>query len=145
MKQCTVEGCENKHLAKGFCRAHYLRLYKKGRLNLVRFDGHTAYEKVMLKSEEQPNGCRIFKGCILYHGYGQIRDGDKMRMAHRVTFEHHKGSVPKGFEIDHLCRNRACVNPDHMEVVTHTMNVQRGIAGHNHASRNRNELGQFIG
>lgn len=143
MKRCEVENCENKHFSKGMCKAHYLRMYRRGNLELMRLNGYTAYEKVMIKSEEQENGCRIFKGCILYHGYGQIRDGDKMKMAHRVTFEHKKGKVPDGFEIDHLCRNRACVNPEHMEIVTHVENVRRGIAGHTHHLIPRNELGQF--
>lgn len=143
MRQCDVKDCDNRHLAKGLCRAHYLRMYRKGDLELTNLHGHTTYEKVIKKSEKQSNGCLIFKGCILYHGYGHIRDGDKMKMAHRVTYEHTNGPIPDDKEIDHLCRNRACVNPDHMEVVTHKENVNRGLAGHNHSDRNRNEAGQF--
>lgn len=142
MRKCEVPSCENKHLAKGLCRAHYLRLYKKGNLELTVFHGMSAYDRMMKKVKRTESGCLIFQGCILYHGYGQIRDG-KMKMAHRVAFEHHHGPVPDGFELDHLCRNRACVNHEHLEVVTHTENVQRGIAGHDYNNRVRNELGQF--
>lgn len=48
------------------------------------------------------------------------------RQAHRVAYEFLKGPVPKGLELDHLCRNRYCVNPDHLEAVPHQVNVQRG-------------------
>ena len=58
--------------------------------------------------------------------YAGIRIGGKMRKAHRVSYEHFKGSIPEGLELDHLCRNVRCVNPDHLEPVTHRENVRRG-------------------
>ncbi len=59
-------------------------------------------------------------------GYGTFRCGDKLKLAHRASYEHFVGPIPNGLEIDHLCRNRACVNPAHMEVVTHRENTLRG-------------------
>ena len=49
-----------------------------------------------------------------------------MTYAHRVYYERYRGPIPENMVIDHLCRNTACVNPDHMEVVTQTENIQRG-------------------
>lgn len=59
-------------------------------------------------------------------GYGEVKVRGKRRLAHRVVYEQHRGAIPAGLELDHLCRNPNCVNPDHLEPVTHATNIQRG-------------------
>lgn len=66
-------------------------------------------------------------------GYSRIWTDHRPRFAHRVTYEHYVGPVPEGLELDHLCRVRNCVNPAHLEPVTHLLNVRRG-ARHSPAS-----------
>ena len=60
-------------------------------------------------------------------GYGQFWVNGKLRNAHRVVYEYLVGPVPEGLELDHLCRNRGCCNPWHLEAVTHAENNLRGI------------------
>jgi hypothetical protein len=74
-------------------------------------------------------GCWIWTACLQSDGYGSFRLAGKTRLAHVVAWEWSKGLVPDGLELDHLCRNRACVNPDHLEPVTHIENVRRGALG----------------
>lgn len=60
-------------------------------------------------------------------GYGWIGKGNGRHVfAHRVVYELFRGPVPAGKQLDHLCRNRACVNPEHLDVVTARVNVLRG-------------------
>jgi hypothetical protein len=71
--------------------------------------------------------CWIWTGASNHLGYGQIWVTDERRvaMAHRVSVTLHGGSIPKGYDVDHLCRVRACVNPDHLEPVPHSVNMER--------------------
>lgn len=89
------------------------------RLNLV--------DRVADKVVIDGNGCWIFMGTKNRGGYGQVsshRD-HKSIVAHRVMYEHFVGPVPQGLQLDHLCNTPACVNPDHLEAVTGSQNMQR--------------------
>jgi hypothetical protein len=65
-------------------------------------------------------------------GYGKFRAASKDNKvgAHDFAWENLVGPVPEGLELDHLCRNTACVNPDHLEPVTHSENMKRGALPH---------------
>lgn len=78
------------------------------------------------KVEKNRKGCWLWTGRVLPTGYGQFFYNGKHRRAHRVAYEWAMGPIPEGLEIDHLCRVRNCVNPKHMEAVTHRENVLRG-------------------
>jgi len=74
--------------------------------------------------------CWTWKGTTL-NGYGTFYDGKKSVFAHRQSYELIKGNIPDGLQLDHLCRNRLCVNPEHLEPVTCKENINRGNTGDN--------------
>jgi HNH endonuclease len=76
-----------------------------------------------------PNGCHIWTAATNPKGYGIFKVDGRSVLAHRFAKRHRGGTVPAGLELDHLCRVRRCVNPAHLEMVTHAENVRRGDAG----------------
>lgn len=76
----------------------------------------------------ESNGCWLWTAFKNEDGYGKIFVAGKIKFAHRVSYELLVGPVPLGKELDHLCRNRSCVNPLHLEAVEHAVNVARGNA-----------------
>lgn len=87
-------------------------------------EGQDRLEK---RIEPEPNsGCWLWTGARR-GGYGRIWQSGRIVSAHRVVFELIRGTIPKGLTLDHLCRTPACVNPAHLEPVTHQVNILRGI------------------
>lgn len=77
--------------------------------------------------------CWLWTGAASPEGYGAFgvgskRDGtSRVVRAHRFAYEETVSPVPEGFELDHLCNNRSCVNPAHLEPVTHEENIRRAV------------------
>lgn len=98
----------------------------------------TLLERLMaLVSMEPMSGCWLWLGATR-GGYGRIKMGGRKGefvSAHRLSYELHVGPIPEGLQLDHLCRNRTCVNPHHLEPVTLQENLRRGEGLGKHQSR----------
>lgn len=86
-------------------------------------DTHTRFWSKVDKTD----GCWLWAGAHDRYGYGQVRLASRLQLAHRVAFELTVGPIPDGLELDHLCRVRTCVNPSHLEPVTHKENLHRAL------------------
>lgn len=75
---------------------------------------------------QKTDTCWIWVGTLTAKGYGRFTRGRKMReRAHRWAYEYFVGPIPEGLTIDHLCKVKACVNPQHLEAVTSEENIAR--------------------
>jgi hypothetical protein len=90
-------------------------------------------ERPILDSDYIPvpeSGCWIWLGSLNTNGYGDVSPckatEGRSRLAHRLSYEQANGPIPDGLELDHLCRVRCCINPDHLEPVVKQVNILRG-------------------
>lgn len=84
---------------------------------------------------EKTDTCWNWNGCTNGVFYGLISVNNKNILVHRFSYELHKGKIPDGLQIDHLCRNKLCVNPEHLEAVTQYENLKRGNTWLHHKSK----------
>ena len=83
------------------------------------------WERLMANCHETDSGCWEWTASCNSHGYGQIMIAKTSMGAHRASYTVAKGPIPEGMQIDHLCRNRKCINPEHLEAVTQQENMRR--------------------
>ena len=126
IRECSIEWCGKRPVAKGWCSMHYSRWKRHGDPTIQsKWRKWTFYDRTSGKWDVSASGCWEWSGAKQSNGYGVIRVLGETIRAHRYVYEHMAGRIPDGMELDHLCRNPPCVNPGHLEPVTHEENMRR--------------------
>ena len=150
--ECSQPGCNNPRARRDLCNAHLRRERRYGRpdyypdswrapgrggagngdRNTVHDKGGgnpvTVGQRIASSIEVSEGGCWLWTRTCDRLGYGRMQFPGKLVLAHRASYEAHVGPIPEGLELDHLCMNPPCVNPDHLEPVTHQENMRRAAA-----------------
>lgn len=127
---CAIEGCDRKHFAADLCGSHYKRRWRYGnpdggpRPQLNR----PLMERLRDRFDESPTGCWLWRAGFDSMGYGNLIIDRRTWRAHRAMWVASGRELLDGFELDHLCCVKRCVNPDHLEQVTHSENMLRHYA-----------------
>lgn len=131
---CRFGPCDYKVIARGMCAKHYQRWRRHGdphyQPNLVVCG---PAEKRFWAHVKKADGCWGWDGSLSSRGYPQIKIDRKIVRAYRYSYELHYGPIEPGLEIDHMCRNTVCVNPEHLQMVTKSENLQN-LSGANRNS-----------
>ena len=124
---CAVAHCWSEARGEhGLCNLHRQRMRRHGDPSHERWP--SLRERVEARIDRSGD-CWVWTGSRTGAGYGQVWSRRGNRGVHRIVYEQLVGPIPDGLVIDHLCRNRSCCNPAHLEPVTMAENVRRGLNG----------------
>ena len=84
-------------------------------------------KRFLSKTLVDEHDCWVWRASRKASGYGRFWWRGRLVRAHIFAYQLYKGAIPESLELDHLCRNKACVNPVHLEAVSHKVNVLRGV------------------
>lgn len=132
---CKFPGCTKPHCAKGYCNSHWAQQNRHGEkvmtpLKRIESPATCFWRNI---NKNGPDGCWVwlssptgkFRHDPINPGYGILRCKGRQWMAHRFAYLLMIGDIPDGYEIDHCCQNKMCVNPDHLELVTQDQQAAR--------------------
>lgn len=124
-RTCNAPECHRPVEGHGWCVKHLRRVQKYGTPDGGRWHIGEHAARFAGRYVVDANGCWIWQGEITANGYGRFSVGSRNLLAHRWAYEQARGPIGDGLTIDHLCRVKSCVNPDHLEPVTIRDNILR--------------------
>lgn len=123
MATCSIDGCRSNPLARGWCTSHYERWRRHGDpLAGGIFRPKVSVEERFWSKVDKSGECWNWSGTLSDQGYGKFVVQKKQLKAHRLAWGLLIGELSKGDQLDHRCRNRRCVNPSHLRIVTNKQN-----------------------
>lgn len=133
MGKCTKPGCNRRNKAHGLCDMHYRRKRRRDgyRPPVRKWSDLQVKRWFWSKASPTSSGCWQWHGGKNSKGYGVFMLEGSAKLAHRIAWEACESPIPQELTVDHLCFNKLCINPRHMEIVTRSENSRRG----NQASR----------
>ncbi len=133
VRLCEFPGCGRKYSAKGLCKGHYYqRLHGRESRLLSMMRSPNSPPRIMCDESPCQNSflsgpCHVYRGSKDTCGYGSVCISGRMMSVHRYVWSQEFGPIPPGMMIDHMCRNRACCNTDHLRLVTPKQNSTENI------------------
>lgn len=128
VKECAIAECGSRAISRGLCNKHYLNERRRGRLPVLNKSTEDRFWEKVDKTQD----CWVWTAASKPAGYGEFYFAGQVGYAHRYAYERFIGPVPDGMVIDHKCRNKGCVRPDHLHAVEFAVNMQNlGIHANN--------------
>lgn len=143
-RTCAVHDCEKRVRSRGWCDRHYWRWRKYGsptEVTIIYGDVEARFWPKVNKDGPTPahrldlGPCWLWTASLFPGGYGCFSLDQKSVLAHRWAFERLVSSIPEDLTLDHLCREKRCVNPGHLEPVTAAENIRRAHAAKTHCAQ----------
>ena len=103
------------------------------------------FERIHSRAIKDKNGCWNWFGSKDKQGYGCLVYKRKFYMAHRLSYQSYVGKIGSGLQLDHLCRNKSCINPKHLEPVTQAENLRRAVPTHCKRGHDLNDSNVYHG
>lgn len=128
MNECKQDGCaQPKGRALGYCNAHYLRQMRGRDMTKPVRDANASDSDRFWAKVDKSSDCWMWTAATIEGGYGVFRINGGNVVAHRVSYMWSNGPIPRGYEVDHMCFNRSCVNPSHLRLLSHSLNGQNRV------------------
>ena len=122
--KCKYENCSLESVAKEFCQGHYMQ-QRRGKEMSPLYNHLSMQERIESKISIDSNGCMVWSGHTDTGGYPNIKYQGKNYLVHRAYYKIFNGEIPAHDTLDHLCRNKLCINLNHLQPVSRSENIKR--------------------